>query len=96
MKVLKKKHIRERNQIENTKTERRVLERIKHPFVVEMKYAFQDRAKLYFVLNYCHGGELFFYLSNLRRFKESATQFYASNILLAIKELHKNSIVYRE
>ena len=60
MKVLKKAVIREKNQVEHTKTERRVLERIKHPFIVGMKYAFQDKEKLYFVLDYCHGGELFF------------------------------------
>ena len=61
-----------------------------------MRYAFEDREKLYFVLDYCHGGELFFYLSNLRRFKEQAACFYAANILLALKELHAHDIIYRE
>ncbi len=96
MKVLKKSVIREKNQVEHTKTERRVLERIKHPFVVRMKYAFSDKEKLYFVLDYCHGGELFFYLTNLKRFKEDAARFYASTILLALKALHEHNIVYRE
>ena len=68
MKVLKISVIKEKNQVEHTKTERRVLEKLVHPFVVRMKYAFKDRQKLYFVLDYCHGGELFFYLTNLRRF----------------------------
>lgn len=96
MKVLKKSVIREKNQVEHTKTERRVLERIKHPFVVRMKYAFSDKDKLYFVLDYCHGGELFFYLTNLKRLKEDAARFYASTILLALKALHEHNIVYRE
>ena len=96
MKVLKKAMIREKKQVEHTKTERRVLERIKHPFIVRMKYAFGDREKLYFVLDYCHGGELFFYLTNLRRFKEDAARFYAANVLLALKKLHELDIVYRE
>ena len=85
MKVLKKAMIREKKQVEHTKTERRVLERIKHPFIVRMKYAFADREKLYFVLDYCHGGELFFYLTNLRRFKEDAARFYAANVLLGAR-----------
>lgn len=67
-----------------------------HPFVVRMKYAFKDREKLYFVLDYCHGGELFFYLTNLRRFKEEAARFYSSNILLALKALHEQNVIYRE
>jgi protein-serine/threonine kinase len=54
-----------------------------------MRYAFDDNEKLYFVLDYCNGGELFFYLTNLRRFKEDATRFYSSTILLALKALHE-------
>jgi protein-serine/threonine kinase len=96
MKVLKIKVIKEKNQVEHTKTERRVLERVAHPFVVRMKYAFKDREKLYFVLDYCHGGELFFYLTNLRRFKEDAARFYSANILLALKALHEQNVIYRE
>jgi len=89
MKVLKKSVIREKNQVEHTMTERRVLERVRHPFVVRMKYAFSDKEKLYFVLEYCQGGELFFYLTNLRRFKEEAVRFYSSSILLALGALHE-------
>jgi len=84
MKVLKKAEIIRRNQVEHTMTERRILEKIKHPFIVRMDFAFQSDSKLFFVLEYCPGGELFFYLSQIGRFKEDAARFYASNILLAL------------
>lgn len=61
-----------------------------------MRYAFTDKHKVYFVLDYCHGGELFFYLSHLRRFKEDSVKFYMSNVLLALKKLHENEIIYRD
>jgi serine/threonine protein kinase len=96
MKILKKKEIREKKQVEHTKTERRVLERVNHPFIVRMKYAFADKEKLYLVMDYCNGGELFFYLTNLRRFKEDAACFYSSSIVLALAKLHELNIVYRE
>ena len=64
--------------------------------IIWVKYAFKDKEKLYFVLDYCNGGELFFYLQNLRRFKEFATRFYSANILLALKALHEHDVVYRE
>ncbi len=96
MKVLKKGEIIRRNQVEHTMTERRILESINHPFVVKMDYAFQSETKLFFVLEYCPGGELFFYLSQIGRFKEDAARFYASNMLLAIEHLHKENIIYRE
>jgi len=63
LKVLKKAEIVKRNQVEHTIAERRILENIRHPFVVKMDFAFQSNSKLYFVLEYCPGGELFFYLS---------------------------------
>jgi protein-serine/threonine kinase len=77
-------------------TERRILENIRHPFIVKMDYAFQSDSKLFFVLEYCPGGELFFYLSQIGRFKEDAARFYASNILLALHHLHSQNILYRD
>lgn len=96
MKVLKKDELQKRNQVEHTMTERRILERIKHPFIVSLQFSFQTNKKLYFVLDYCPGGELFFYLQNIGRFKEKTACFYASNILFGIEELHKHDIIYRD
>lgn len=72
MKVLKKKHMIKRNQVEHIKTERRVLELMDHPFIIKLKYAFQNAQKLYFVVDYCQGGELFFHIQRVERFNEEA------------------------
>ncbi len=96
MKVLRKEHLIKRNQVEHTKTERRVLEVVKHPFIVKLRYAFQNPKKLYFLLEYCPGGELFFHLQKAGRFEEERARFYAAQIVLALRELHKHDIVYRE
>jgi serine/threonine protein kinase len=61
-----------------------------------MNYAFQNEKKLFFVLDYCPGGELFFYINQIGRFKELSAKFYAANVLLALECLHENGIVYRE
>ena len=65
MKVLKKENIVKRNQVEHTRTERSVLGYVRHPFVVGLQMAFQTRDKLFFVLDYCAGGELFCHLQRL-------------------------------
>eukprot|EP00743_Colponemidia_sp_Colp-15_P001355 GILK01001485.1.p1 GENE.GILK01001485.1~~GILK01001485.1.p1 ORF type:complete len:358 (+),score=61.05 GILK01001485.1:21-1094(+) len=96
MKMLRKENIVKRNQVEHTKTERNVLEYVAHPFIVNLRYAFQTSKKLYFVLDYCPGGELFFHLSRAGRFTEERTKFYAAEITLAIEHLHKLNIVYRD
>mgnify|MGYP003333211243 CR=1 FL=1 len=57
MKVLKKDHVVKRKQIEHTMTERRILENIRHPFIVSLRYAFQTSQKLYMVFDYFNGGD---------------------------------------
>merc|ERR1740117_2122988 len=96
LKVLKKDNIIKRNQVEHTKTERSVLGYVKHPFIVGMNMAFQSRHKLYFVLDYCAGGELFFHLGKLGKFTESRSRFYAAEIILAISYVHSLDIIYRD
>ena len=64
------------------------------PFIVHLHYAFQTDEKLYFVVDFLNGGELFFHLRKDVRFPESRTRFYAAEITLAIEELHKNKIIY--
>lgn len=96
MKVLKKSNIVKRKQVEHTKTERRVLGSINHPFIVRLYYAFQTDDKLYFVLDYAAGGELFFHLSRVKKFPESTTRFYCAEITLALDTLHAHHVVYRD
>lgn len=96
IKAVQKQMIEKTNQVERVRTERRVLALLKHPYIVPLKYAFQTRDKLYFVLKYCPGGELFFHLSRDGKFTESKAQFYSAQILLAIGHLHGKDIVYRD
>lgn len=96
MKVLKKKHIRQKKQVKNTWAERKILERVNNPFIVRLNYAFHSEKALFLVLDYCPGGELFFYINQIGRFKEDSAIFYAANILLALECLHENGVVYRE
>eukprot|EP01038_Epipyxis_sp_PR26KG_P010052 gene10052-13512_t len=96
MKVLSKPNIIKRKQVEHTKTERRVLGNINHPFIVKLHFAFQTEEKLYFVLDYAAGGELFFHLSRMKKFPEATTRFYCAEITLALDELHKHDVVYRD
>jgi serine/threonine protein kinase len=96
LKVLRKDFVVKRNQVEHTKTERSVLGYVNHPFIVGMKMAFQSKDKLYFVLDYCPGGELFYHLGRIGRFSEDRARFYAAEIVLAISYVHQLEIVYRD
>lgn len=96
LKVLRKDNIIKRNQVEHTRTERSVLGYVNHPFIVGLKMAFQSKDKLYFVLDYCAGGELFFHLSKVGKFSEPRASFYAAEIVLALEYIHQLDIVYRD
>ncbi|GAB9473062.1 Agc protein kinase, partial [Globisporangium polare] len=96
MKILSKAHLLKRKQVEHTKTERRVLSVASHPFIVGLHYAFQTQAKLYFVLDYCPGGELFFHLSRMGKFDETMSRFYAAELVVALEHLHSLGVVYRD
>jgi serum/glucocorticoid-regulated kinase 3 len=96
MKVLAKQNIIKRKQVEHTKTERSVLGRLNHPFIVKLHFAFQTDIKLYFVLDYAAGGELFFHLSRMKKFPDHMARFYAAEITLALDAMHVHGVVYRD
>jgi serum/glucocorticoid-regulated kinase 3 len=97
IKVLSKSQILNKNEVRHIMAERRVLESVvSHPFLVGMKYSFQTPEKLYFVLCYVNGGELFFHLQRERSFSEERSRFYAAEIASALGYLHSLNIIYRD
>lgn len=84
--------------VEHTKTERAILESVnRHPFIVKLFYAFQDHEKLYLILEYAQGGELFYHLKQERMLPEDTVAFYMAEMVLALDHLHRNiGVVYRD
>lgn len=96
IKMLKKSYIEQKKQVEHIKTERNILVNADHPFIIKMHYSFHNERKLFFVLDYCQGGELFNLLSKHHCFDEILTKFYSAQIVLALEYLHEQDIIYRE
>ena len=98
-KQFKKASLNMRTQlVEQTKTERAILESVNsHPFVVKLYYAFQDHSKLYLLLEYAQGGELFERMRTEHMLPESTAAFYMAEMVLALEHLHRNlGVVYRD
>ncbi|CAJ0582111.1 unnamed protein product, partial [Mesorhabditis spiculigera] len=94
MKVLSKEQIRRKNEVKHVMAERNVLkENIHHPFLVALRYSFQNKDKLYFVLDYLNGGELFSHLQREKHFSESRSRFYAANIASALGDLKPENLL---
>jgi serum/glucocorticoid-regulated kinase 3 len=97
VKVVSKSHILKKNEVRHVMCERNVLlKNIHHPFLVGLHYSFQTSARLYLVLDYINGGELFFHLQRERVFSEDKGRFYAAEIASALGYLHSHNIMYRD
>lgn len=97
MKILKKSRVANtRKRLEYVVTERRVLRRANHPFIAQLRYAFQSPSKLYLVTDFCGGGELLMHLRRLRRFTEAKARFFAAEVGLGLEYLHERGIVHRD
>uniref|UniRef100_A0A8C1IUF1 Serine/threonine-protein kinase Sgk1 n=1 Tax=Cyprinus carpio TaxID=7962 RepID=A0A8C1IUF1_CYPCA len=97
IKVLQKKVILNRREQKHIMAERNVLlKNVKHPFLVGLHYSFQTTDKLYFVLDFVNGGELFFHLQKERTFPEPRAKFYIAEMACALGYLHSLNIVYRD
>ncbi|KAG1906670.1 kinase-like domain-containing protein [Suillus fuscotomentosus] len=96
LKTIRKAHIVDRKEITHTLAERLVLARVENPFIVPLKFSFQSEQKLYLVLAFVNGGELFHHLQREQRFNEERSRFYSAELLLALEHLHELDVVYRD
>lgn len=96
VKVLKKAQVVKMKQVEHTNDERRMLQQVKHPFLITLWGTFQDSKNLYMVMDFVEGGELFSLLRKSQRFPNPVAKFYAAEVTLALDYLHSMNIIYRD
>ena len=88
MKILRKDIILDADVLESTLLEKEILLKAEHPFLMGMYYMFQNDQKIFFVMRFSRGGELFSHLSAEGRFSEERARFYSIQIALAFGYLH--------
>jgi serum/glucocorticoid-regulated kinase 2 len=96
LKTLRKAHIISRSEVAHTLAERSVLAQINNPFIVPLKFSFQSPEKLYLVLAFVNGGELFHHLQREQRFDINRARFYTAELLCALECLHGFKVIYRD
>ena len=96
MKILRKDKIIQMRLIPKIKAEREILQNNTNPYIVNLHYAFQTDTKLYLVMDFVNGGELFTYLNREKKFKLDRVKQYAAELVDAISYLHNNGVLYRD
>jgi serum/glucocorticoid-regulated kinase 2 len=96
MKVIRKDVVIEHESIESLQLEKLILVQVNHPFIIGLNYVFQKSYRIYFIMDFIQGGELFKHLTDEKRFSEYKAKFYSAQIALALGYLHGSNIVYRD
>nr|XP_022920561.1 cAMP-dependent protein kinase catalytic subunit alpha-like [Onthophagus taurus] len=96
IKIQKQSVLVKTQQVHHTYYEKRILQSVSFPLVVNMDFSFKDSTYIYFVMPFVNGGDLFTYLKKVKKLKEDLCKFYAAQIVLALEYIHFLSLVFRD
>ena len=96
MKEMSKTKIIDKHSEKSVKAERDLLERMNHPFIINMHFCFQDSENLYIAMDLLTGGDLRYQLCIKKKFSEQETKFFIACIILSLEYIHSNNIIHRD
>ncbi|ORZ29274.1 kinase-like domain-containing protein [Catenaria anguillulae PL171] len=96
LKYMEKEHIIKQRAYRNIVRERQLLERVFHPFIVNLCYAFQDDQYLFMISDLMLGGDLRFHLTRNDHLSEPVVAFYAAEVASALIYLHSRNVIHRD
>jgi Protein kinase domain/Ankyrin repeats (many copies)/Ankyrin repeat len=96
MKTLNKSFLIKHKHLKYAISEVKIMNTIKHPFILNLFYAFQTHTNIYMILDYCPNGDLLDLISEKGKLDDQAARFYLAEVILALEYLHSLDIIYRD
>ena len=98
MKALHKSEIIAHNQESNVMNEKNIMLACKHPFILRLFNTYKDNYRLYMLLEFVQGGELFtvVHTPTTDGVPMEHARFYAAAIVMGVGYLHSQQIAYRD
>ena len=93
---MSKVKIIDRRSEKSIKAEREFLSQLRHPYIVNMNYAFQDFENLYLVMDILTGGDFRYHICKIRRFSENKTIFFIAYLIFGLEFIHSSNIIHRD
>lgn len=96
LKIMKKSEIMRLKQVEHVKAEAAIMNMIEHPFIINFLTTFQDDRRLFILMEFANGGELFTHLRQEGRLSNEEARFLSGEMILAFECIHAFHVVYRD
>mmetsp|Transcript_6147 Transcript_6147/g.792 ORF Transcript_6147/g.792 Transcript_6147/m.792 type:complete len:212 (+) Transcript_6147:1707-2342(+) len=76
--------------------EKRILMQLDHPFILKLIKSFKDSNRIYFLLEYVRGLDLFEVLRQMNLVSNEDAQFFIASLIEILNHLHERDIIYRD
>lgn len=95
-KVMKKEKVIAANMVQMIRREETILKTLNHPFLTYLVASFQDRSRVFQIMEFAPGGSLFDRLGKKTCFALDVCKFYAGTVLLGLEFLQSKDIAHRD
>ncbi|XP_038706938.1 CBL-interacting serine/threonine-protein kinase 11 [Tripterygium wilfordii] len=95
VKVINKKKLSTPSLISNIKREISIMRRLNHPHIVKLHEVLASKSKIYFIMDYIKGGELFAKVAK-GRFSEDLSRKFFQQLISAVGYCHSRGVFHRD
>ena len=96
IKIVDKRFLENVQDIQRLRKEIKILKKIRHKNIIQLYDIMESKTNLYFVMEYCKGGELFDYIVKKKRLTEKEACVFFHQIINGVEYLHKQGIIHRD
>ena len=96
LKVMKKQHLINNNQVKYAVSEANIMKTLDHPYILKLVFSFQTPSNLYMAVELCENGDLSEILDQESLLDEDIAKFLTAELILAMKHMHNKGVIFRD
>lgn len=96
LKVMKKSHLINNNQVKYAVSEANIMKTLDHPYILKLVFSFQTPSNLYMAVELCENGDLSEILDQESLLDEDIAKFLTAELILAMKHMHNKGVIFRD